>query len=398
MLQSSAPGRDRVWCAVPVFNNRETVRTVVAECRTVLPRVVVVDDGSTDADVGTLLRGLDVTVLRHETNRGKGAAIRTAARFVEEQGGRFVITIDADGQHAAGDITRFLPLLASDDPVLVIGSRDFNTGNVPGSSRFGRAFGNFWLRVESGVRIGDCQSGFRAYPVRELNRIRCRGARYDFEAEVLARAAWAGIPIREVGISVHYPRPGERMSSFKPFLDNLRLTHTHALLVLRRLLPMPHRRLGGERMRTDWSLLLRPREFFRTLVRQNATPGGLALAAGVGTFIAALPIPFHTGAILYAANRLRLNLLMALNIQHLCMPPFVPALCIEVGFYFRTGRWLTDISVETVFGQFKDRLLEWFLGSLVVAPLLAVLTGLLIYGAAAVVDKLRYANGAKERY
>ena len=188
------------------------------------------------------------------------------------------------------------------------------------------------------------------------------------------------------------------MSSFKPFLDNLRLTHTHALLVLRRLLPMPHRRLGGERMRTDWSLLLRPREFFRTLVRQNATPGGLAFAAGVGTFIAALPIPFHTGAILYAANRLRLNLLMALNIQHLCMPPFVPALCIEVGFYFRTGRWLTDISVETVFGQFKDRLLEWFLGSLVVAPLLAVLTGLLIYGAATVVDKLRYANGAKERY
>lgn len=386
MQHGSSPERGRIWVAVPVYNNAKTVRVVAEACCSVVDRVVVVDDGSADADVAKLLAGLDVTVLRHDTNKGKGAAILTASRFVEERGGRYLITIDGDGQHVPGDIKTFLPLLEGDDPVLVVGSRDFNTPNVPGSSRFGRAFANLWLRVETGVRISDCQSGFRAYPVRELNRLRCRGRRYDFEAEVLARASWAGIPLRETGISVVYPKKEERVSSFRPFLDNLRLTHSHALLVLRRLLPLPHRKLVKTE-KTDWGLLLRPREFFRTLALQNATPDGLALSAALGTFIAALPIPFHTGVIFYAATRLRMNLLMALNIQHLCMPPVVPAICIEVGYYLRTGRWITDLSFETVFGQWKDRLLEWFLGSLVIGPLLAIVFGAVTYGIASILRK-----------
>ncbi len=386
MQQSSGPDSGRVWVVVPVYNNAATVRSVVLGCLAVTDRVLVVDDGSTDADCARLLAGLDVTVLRHARNQGKGAAILTASRFVEERGGRFLITIDGDGQHRPGDIGSFLPFLAGDDPVLVVGSRDFNTPNVPGSSRFGRAFANLWLKIETGVRISDCQSGFRAYPVRELNMLHCRGRRYDFEAEVLARAAWAGIPLRETRISVIYPKKEERVSSFRPFLDNLRLTHAHALLVLRRLLPLPHKKLVKTE-RTDWGLLLRPKEFFRTLATQNAAPDGLALSAALGTFIAALPIPFHTGAILYVATRLRMNLLMALNIQHLCMPPFVPAVCIEVGSYLRTGRWITDLSFETVFGQWKDRLLEWFLGSLVVGPLLAIVIGAAVYGIASSLRK-----------
>lgn len=228
---------DHIWAAVPVYNNRETVQGVVAACRAILPNVVVVDDGSTDADVAGLLAGLDVTVLRHERNRGKGEAILTASRCVEERGGAFMITIDADGQHVPDDLRKFLPLLREGEPVIVVGSRDFNTENVPDSSRFGRKFANFWLRVEAGVSLSDCQSGFRAYPVKELNRLAFKGSRYDFEAEVLAKAAWAGLAFREVDIAVRYPRPGERVSSFRPFLDNLRLTLIHSMLVGRRLLP-----------------------------------------------------------------------------------------------------------------------------------------------------------------
>lgn len=70
-----------------------------------------------------------------------------------------------------------------------------------------------------------------------------RGSHYDFEAEVLARAVWAGLCLRTVPISVYYPKPEERVSSFRPFLDNLRLSHTHAMLVGRRLLPIPTRGL-----------------------------------------------------------------------------------------------------------------------------------------------------------
>jgi glycosyltransferase involved in cell wall biosynthesis len=160
-----------LWWGVPVFNNRDTVRRVVAECRALLPNVVVVDDGSTDADVAELLAGLDVVVLHHGKNLGKGRAILTAARYVEERGGAYLITIDADGQHLPGDIEKFMPYLLEDEPAIIIGCRDFHTDNVPHSSRFGRSFANFWLLVETGKVVADCQSGFRAYPVRYLNRV-----------------------------------------------------------------------------------------------------------------------------------------------------------------------------------------------------------------------------------
>ena len=225
----------RIWCAIPVYNNRATLRLVVEGCLKALPgRVLVVDDGSTDADVEDILSGLDVVLLRHEANLGKGAAILTASGYIEQNGGVHMITVDADGQHDPADIARFLPYLHDEDVVLV-GARDFSgTPNVPAGSRFGRRFANFWLRVEAGVSISDCQSGFRSYPVRHINRLRFRGVRYDFEAEVLARAAWAGLELRDVEISVSYPPPGERISHFKPVFDNFMLTHRHILLILRR--------------------------------------------------------------------------------------------------------------------------------------------------------------------
>jgi len=378
-MQNDFDRIDSLWCAVPVFNNRDTIKEVVSGCLSVLKQVVVVDDGSTDADVAALLSEMDVVVLKHRTNLGKGKAILTASRYIEEQGGRFMITIDGDGQHDPADIRKFIPVLDDNDPAIIIGSRNFDTENVPGKSRFGRRFANFWLRVETGVQADDCQSGFRAYPVACLNRMKFRGSHYDFEAEVLAKAVWAGLGIKTVAVNVIYPEPGKRVSSFKPFLDNLRISHTHAMLVARRLLPLRHRRLvKGEKF--DFRMVRHPGEFLMKLLKENATPGGLALSAAVGFFLAVLPLLFmHTIVILYIATRLNLNRIVAVNVQHLCMPPFIPALCIEVGYFIRNGQWLTHISFETVFVQFSDRLVEWLLGSLIIAPLGAMLIACITY-------------------
>jgi glycosyltransferase involved in cell wall biosynthesis len=249
MPHRSVIPRDRIWCAIPVYNNGTTVKDVVAACCSILQHVVVIDDGSTDADVSGLLAGMDVIILKHGKNRGKGGAILSASRYIEDHGGLYMITIDADGQHVPRDIEKILPLLQEDEPGIIIGSRDFNTGNVPSSSRFGRAFANFWLKVETGQTIDDCQSGFRAYPVRQLNQMRFKGRRYDFEAEVLAKSSWAGLTLSTVPIEVRYPSPDERVSSFKPVLDNIRLSMIHAMLVGRRLIPLSHRRLVGDRCR-----------------------------------------------------------------------------------------------------------------------------------------------------
>ena len=159
--------RGYLWAALPVYNNRDTLRQVASECRELIENVVVVDDGSTDADVSALLGDLDVTVLVHEHNRGKGEAILTASRYIEAQGGVYMVTVDTDGQHLPADIEQFIPVIREDEDSIVIGCRDFATANVPFSSRFGRSFANFWLLVETGMK-----------DMLQDGRIKAEGGRY----------------------------------------------------------------------------------------------------------------------------------------------------------------------------------------------------------------------------
>lgn len=389
MKQNSLFSTEHIWCVIPVFNNKDTVKAVVLGCRSYLQKVVVVDDGSTDTDVSELFSDSDIEVLKHNHNKGKGRAILTALRHIEARGGRFMITIDADGQHYPQDLKKFIPLLQDDETSIIIGNRKFNEKNIPNSSRFGRKLSNFWLRVETGVSIYDSQSGFRAYPVKNLSRLNLKGSHYDFEAEVLARAVWAGLYLKTVEIDVWYPEPHTRVSSFKPFLDNFRISCMHARLVGRRLLPFPHQKVVVTlKKQVDFSLMLHPVKLLKKLLKENASPAGLSLSAAVGTFFAVLPlISMHTLVIAYVATRLHLNKIMALNIQHLCMPPFVPLICIELGYYMRNGRWLTDVNLNTVFGQLPARLIEWLLGSLIVAPIAAFLIGIIVFSAAQIFRK-----------
>ncbi len=393
--QNNPIDKPNIWCVIPVYNNRDTVLDIVRQCIAVLGKVVVVDDGSSDVDVSALLSGLTAVVLKHETNQGKGQAILTAAGYIEEQGGDYMITIDADGQHNPKDIDKFIPLINEDRHSLIIGCRDFDTDNVPKKTRFGRKFANFWLRLETGIYIDDCQSGFRAYPVGHINKMNFKGRRYDFEAEVLAKAAWAGLGLKTVTVDVHYPKPEERVSHFKPFLDNLRLSRIHSMLVGRRLLPLRHKRLVASGKTDLKEMLLHPAKFLKMLLREHTTPMELAMSAAVGIFLAVLPLLFvHTIVIIYFCSRLHLNKVLAVNVQHLCMPPFVPVLCIELGYYMRHGRWLTEASFETIFKQSPHRLLEWVLGSLIIAPIGAVLAGIVVFSLAKFIKKERcMANG-----
>jgi len=95
----------------------------------------------------------------------------------------------------------------------------------------------------------------------------------------------------------------------------------------------------------------------------------------------------HTLVIIYVTTRLHLNKVMAVSIQNLCMPPFVPVVCIEIGHFMRYGRWLTDVSLRVVFGQLPDRVFEWLLGSLIVAPIMAVTVGIIVFYSARSLQK-----------
>lgn len=371
-------------CVIPVYNNAGTIENVAGRALKVIDDVLVVDDGSTDADLRAKLHDLPLEVVRHEENRGKGAALLTALDILKERNIDYMITLDGDGQHFPEDIPLVIRKLeGAKEGTLLVGCRDFNDPNVPDSSRFGRAFSNFWMGVESGVSVDDCQSGFRAYPVKYVQKINCFSRHYNWETEILTRSAWAGLEIVNFPVQSYYPVREERISHFRPFKDNWRISLVHAMLILRRLLPVPGKKLIKE-PKTNWLEFFHPGKFFRWLVQDDISPGALAAAAAVGTFLAVLPLlGLHGVVILYAAVRLHLNKLMAFNIQHFFMPPFTPFLCIELGYFLRHGVFLKEFTAETLFRQGLERIWEWLLGSLVLAPVFAVLTGSIVYGIAA---------------
>jgi len=383
-----------IWVVIPVYNQPARLREVVRRSLQVHPAVLVVDDGS-DPAVDALLADDPVTILRHDTNQGKGAALRTAACHLAARGATHMITLDADGQHDPGDIPVFREAIQADPRALVIGVRDFKQPDIPRASRFGRAFGNFWVRVQTGTSVRDIQSGFRAYPVFMLDRIDCRSQRYDFEVEVVVRALWGGLPVRHVDVHVTYAPPHARVSHYHKVRDNLRVSLLNTHLTLRGLLPWPHRRIArteAEEKVTVWH----PLRSIRALLTERATPRELGLAVGLGVFLGAVPlIACHTLVILIAAALLRLNRVAAVAASQLCMPPLVPALCIEAGYYLRFGRFLTLKGVDSLHqASFLDigymglqRLWEWLVGSLLVGSILAAALGLLTYGAAVAIER-----------
>jgi uncharacterized protein (DUF2062 family) len=126
--------------------------------------------------------------------------------------------------------------------------------------------------------------------------------------------------------------------------------------------------------------ILHPIRSLKKLLRENASAEQLAAAGALGVLLGALPlIACHTIAILFTAGFLRLNKVAALSTSQLCMPPFVPAICIELGYFLRHGKFLTEVSLKTLGYQGLDRCYEWLIGSLLLAPILALFVGGIIY-------------------
>jgi len=369
---------------IPVYNHGDTLKGVVQGVLSQGFPCIVVDDGSTE-NISAAVAGIDCVLHALPKNCGKGAAILAGAGIAGRMGHDVIITIDADGQHDPRDISRLIRAAEQEWPCLVIGERmGMDAPDVPASSRFGRKFSNFWVRLECGAELPDTQSGFRLYPVEVLLDLPFRCRRYDFEIEVIVRAVWAGIPVKSVPVSVTYPNRDIRISHFRKFRDNLRLTLLHSWLVLRALLPIPHRQLVERKVeKIDFQAVRHPLKFLKQLCRQHSSPAMLATAAWLGLFLGALPlIACHTIVIIYVAHRLNLNKVAAVGASQFCCPPVVPVLCVETGYFMRYGHFLTDAGFDTLVLQIHQRLYEYFIGSLVLGPVLGFAGAAIVYTAA----------------
>ena len=355
----------------PTYNNARTLGVIVTRITELGLHVFVVNDGSTDdtADVlSQLAHNPRVTVITHELNRGKAAALMTGFAAAEAAGYSHAVTIDTDGQLDPEQIPTLLAIARDEPSAFVIGTRDATAADYPQRSRLGRWSSNLLVRWESGLSVSDSQCGFRVYPLAMMRDVTCRAGRYGFETEILTRAAWAGYEVREVRVTCSYLPHGQRVSHFRPWRDSFRAVPMHARLTSLALL--------------DW---ISPARAWRQLRREETGAHEMASGLAVGVFIGNLPVyGVQTLLSLFAARKLRLHPLSVVAGSHISTPPIGPvlvALAIGVGHFLLHGKWLEMPAWESTWRGwlqlFGRLMLEWSAGAVVVGAILASATFLI---------------------
>ena len=228
----------RYIALIPAYEPDRKMLGIIADLGKSGFDVVVVDDGS-PAEYADIFEqaaeklpgrsGRDVTLLIHDTNRGKGAALRTGLDHIEKTMIRgdgaadtVIVTVDADGQHLVKDACKAACAARKEPGTLVLGSRYFGK-NVPARSRFGNTVTRNVFRTVTGQKIYDTQTGLRAFTgdlIPELLRV--KGDRYEYELNVLMDFAGRGIPVREIRIDTVYI-DGNSSSHFDTVRDSFRV-------------------------------------------------------------------------------------------------------------------------------------------------------------------------------
>lgn len=223
-MQASAPALldlwEGVWFAIPAYNEARTIRALALKALALCPRLIVVDDGSTDA-TSAQLEGLNLTLLRHASNAGKAAALRLAFSEALRQRAACVVTLDGDGQHDPADAVALLRVWRRHPQRLVVGARLHDKASFPRARYCANRFACFWISWAAGHPIADSQSGLRVYPAAALAIAvgsGVRGDRFMFESEILIEAADHGIRTLAVAVPGRYP-PNARPSHFRPVVD-----------------------------------------------------------------------------------------------------------------------------------------------------------------------------------
>ena len=365
---------------IPTYNNAATLATVIEDVAQYSNQIIVVNDGSTDNTVEIVKNYPAVQFISYTKNVGKGWALRKAFAYATEQGYKYAISIDSDGQHFAKDLPAFIIKLEEAPNAVIIGARNMGQASVPGGSSFGNKFSNFWFKVETGITSPDTQSGFRLYPLEALKNMRFITRKYEFEIEVLIRAAWKGVKIISVPVTVYYAPAAERISHFRPFKDFFRISILNTILVLIAF------------------LYIKPRDFIRTLFSRKKMKKVLdehlfnphhsaqlkAMSVSFGIFMGIIPIwGFQLVTAIFLAILFKLNKPLVIVAANISIPPMIPV--IIFGSYKMGVLWMGSNAMQINFSNaitldsIKKNLLQYIYGSITLALVAAIAFGLLTF-------------------
>lgn len=215
---SCSVDRATVAALIPSYCEAAHIKEVAEGVRKYLDHVFVLDDGSPDA-TAEKAREAGVTVIRHEVNQGKGAAIKTGFRQVLEGGFLFGLILDGDGQHSPDEIPQFLEAANATQAHFLVGNRMSDTRTMPWVRKLTNNFMSRQISARCGQRIPDTQCGFRMIHRAVIPHLFCESNAYDYETEMLFIAAREGFKIHSVPISTIY---GSEQSKIHPVRDTIR--------------------------------------------------------------------------------------------------------------------------------------------------------------------------------
>ena len=363
---------------VPTYNNEGTLAGVLDNILNYTGHIIVVDDGSTDSTSEILSPYSQIVIIAYAKNKGKGYALQKGFEKALELGYRYAISIDSDGQHFASDLPVFMKALEDNPDTLIVGARNMEDAGAPGKSNFGFRFSNFWFSVTTGIRLPDTQCGFRLYPLEKLNSIAFVTRRFEFEVEVLVRAAWGKINIIPVPVKVFYPPEGERISHFRPFTDFFRISVLNAVLVVLALLFYRPYLFFSEMTFKKFKTFIR-KEFFNPEETNTVKVASVML----GAFMGVAPVwGWQMAIALGIAIAFRLNKIIVLAVSNISIPPMIPVILYlsyitggivlgkGVGIDFHSG-----ITLEFV----TNNLFQYIIGSLIFGVILALALGFITY-------------------
>lgn len=372
---------------IPTYNNHRTLQRVLDGVLEYTDDILVVNDGSTDATKSILQSYTNIHCLHFNENKGKGVALREGFKKAVELTYDYVITIDSDGQHFPSDIPVFLEALENHPTgeLLLIGARNMSQEGVPSKSSFGNKFSNFWFWFETGIKLDDTQSGFRLYPLKHLKALKFYTTKFEFEIEVIVKAAWRDVEVKNVPIQVLYDE-SERVSHFRPFKDFTRISILNTWLVFLTI------------------FYIKPREVYRNLKKKGIkrfliedflgsydSPSKKALSIALGVFIGLSPFwGFHTVLVIFLAIFLKLNKPIAFAFSNVSLPPFIPIVLYTSS---KIGQYILGVdfsySMEEITSNFGAiRHLEAYLiGSFTLAIIMSALSGMVGFLFFSIFDK-----------
>lgn len=364
---------------IPTFNNHKTLQKVIEGVLFYTKNIIIVNDGSTDTTSKILGSFPDVQQLHLPKNKGKGNALQLGFKNAGNLGYHYAITIDSDGQHFPKDIPIFINELekAENKNLLLIGARNMNQESVPKKSSFGNKFSNFWFWVETGIKLQDTQSGFRLYPIHHLKHIKFYSSKFEFEIEVIVKAAWHGVTVKNIPINILYDET-ERVSHFRPFKDFTRISILNTWLVILTFLYIKPRDLYRKFKKKSIR-----RFIIEDFIGSNDSPRKKASSIALGVFIGLTPLwGLHTLIVLFLAIILSLNKTIAFAFSNISLPPFIPFILfsgIQTGNYILGQNQSFNISEMTENFEVLKHLKAYIVGSLCFAVIAASTLGMLSY-------------------